>query len=387
MRALPIGHALRAVARVVLVACLPLAMLPRHVLADGGWSTPMALSTGGEDVIGSGVAVDAHARVHGVWSQDGEIYHRVKVGGRWSAPERVASGHSPHIAPDSAGRVHLAFVRRSGDSDDVFYVSWRAGEGWDLPVNVSETDTASVAPALAFASAGTLMMAWSETVTDTELIYQAESADGYLWASAPIPHAEGSSPAIAVDSSDVTWVAWEDVFDEGFPLEVFAARSQGAGWDLPVDVSYSPLATSSMPALATGPGGPVLAWEEAGDAGSTAIVTSVMTDTFWSGPRSRSGDANASAPALAFDAVGKGHLVLSTPDGVEHIAWDPSSDVWGARETIVEQGNSGEVAMAADVAVHVVWVADDGGRRVLYYATNADAPDAGWALYLPLVTR
>ena len=331
------------------------------------WPTPINLSASVADTHDAAVAVDSAGRAHVVWSEDGQVYHRYSIpGGGWSAPARAASGHSPDLAAGPGGRVHMALAHRFAESDEVYVLTW-GEEGWGLPANVSASGGVSSAPRIACSPGGELAVVWVEEVAGAGLIHIARPVEGAVWSAGPVPNAQGARPAVAfVAGSPV--VAWQDVYDLGFPLEVYASRWTGSGWTLPVAVSASPLTNSCFPALAGGPGGAWLGWEEVGE-----VYVSHLVDTSWAAPEKRSAEGPAHAPALAFDAAGGGHLVWTGGDAVQHRGFAPLTGIWQAAEAVAwgQPGAMG-VRVAAGGASHVVWLAEAApGNRDVYYSGPA----------------
>lgn len=364
-----------------MAACLVIAIavlaMPRVGQADGAWVAPRNLSSSAADTTAASIARDSAGRVHAVWAEGEMIYHGVQTGGVWSAPVALLAGSSPQLAADSAGAVHLAFTRPLADADDVYYAAWRVGEGWGLSDNVSESAADSLSPRIVSSPAG-LAIVWCETYSDTNCIYLAESADGDAWTSAPIPNAEGSQPVVAYEPGGALVVVWQDAFDLGFPLDVFASQRAGGAWALPVNVSYSALGeatllhNSSSPALAAGAAGVALAWGESGEVGS-AIWWARLDAEGW-GQAEQVTAANAPyGPALAFDAAGLGQFAWGVTGALAYRTWNPSGGVWGGIETVAS--GHPDVSLAGLVpgdAPHVIWLAQaTSGNRDVYHSQRA----------------
>lgn len=336
--------------------------------AEGTWSAPLNLSESPSDTSGAALAVDSQGRVHAVWNEDGVLYHRVKIGGDWSAPTLVASGASGDLVTSTNGDVYLVFVNAFVGQDDVYFVHWAHGF-WSLPVNVSETAGGSASPRLASSPLGGLAVVWVESAASAALIYIARSADGANWSAGPLPQAHGSAPVVSFDDAGQPQVAWQDVFDLGMPTEVFYARWTGARWTLPLDLSASPTEQSSLPALQAWGGDTYLAWEEAGSPQEDIYVVRGRGGT-WEAPQKRSGSFAAHAPQLAFDALGHGHLAWSGATSIHHRAWQAESDIWEEIEEVArDQTGAASTRLAALQDTHVAWLADAGpGNREMYYS-------------------
>jgi len=373
------------------------------IQADGDWSPPLNLSASSVHTENASIAVDASGRIHVVWSEGGEILHRFRDANDWSAAAYVASGTSPHLAADAAGGVHLVFANRFASIDDIYFTSWQAVSGWGLPLNLSEGVGVSFSPRLAIAPHRSFAVVWSVQSGDSQFVYVARSADGLLWSMSPVPNAHGAHTVVGFYPAGDLLVAWQEPYDDvGSPPEVFVSQQTGSQWTLPVDVSASPEADSRLPALAVGPGGVYLAWQEAGPEGQ-AVYLSKMTDGEWTVPQKRSGFGQAFAPAMAFDVSGHGHMVWTTENAVQYVNWSPLTAIWQPIEdvTVGEVGPSG-AGIALQGSPHVIWLAEASrDNDDVYYIRRAVEPSPtpsatptatatptlgpSWSVFLPCI--
>jgi len=363
---------------VVAIWLCPMAYSPRADVAPValglGWSTPFNCSNSPLDTEDVSAAVDSNGRVHVVWSENDEIWHRFHDVGGWSAKMRVASGHSPDLAADRNGHVFLAFANAFDNNDDVYFMRWQAASGWELPVNVSESAMPSSSPRIAVDAAGGLGIVWSEQSPDWAFIFLARSTDGVQWSAFPIPNASGSRPVLAFLGAEELWVAWQDVFELGGYMEVLTSRWTGSEWTLPEDVSASLDVDSALPAIATEPGQVYLAWQE-GDPGAEAVYVAQWTDGAWSAPEQRSGSGPAFAPTLEL-STGQGHLAWTMENALQYVTWSTSSGVWQPIEDVaLGQSEAMDACLALGETAHLVWLAETAGnnRDAFYSARSAPA--------------
>jgi len=347
------------------------------VVGAEDWSDPVQLASG-EGIDAPCMALDSQGRLHLVWSEGGMLYQRVFDQG-WSEPMAIAEGHSPCLVAASEGRLFMAFVALAEGGTDVFVASWDPKTGWGLPVNVSNSERDSTSPDLAISSQEALAVVWEE---DGRTIYFAQSADGLLWSTVPVPQARGRHPQVTFEEGDVPMVAWVDEFDEGLPGDVFVSQRTVEGWSLPVDVSYSPTEDSEAPALATGPEGVVLLWEE-GEEGGWCIYGALFNGQDWSAA-AKCSPVGAHTPQLAFDAVGHGHALWALGEDVQHRSWT-HWEAFAPSETLEAGGTVGQVALAASKAVHVVWTIPGADATLLYYSVRGQEASLEYKLCLPLV--
>jgi hypothetical protein len=348
--------------RLVIAATLCLVVLAASLWAtsaSGHWSSPLNLSQSEVFTEDVSAAADSQGRVHVVWSEGGQILHRHQLPEGWSAPVTVAVGFSPYLAADVDGQLHLVFVNRFADVDDVYYASWREGVGWQLPVNVSEGVERSACPSLAIAADGTRAVAWGSHSGDLDLIYVAVSEDGVLWSSGPVPQAFGVRPKVAVCDADLL-LAWQGPYDvPGSAMEIFFSRKSNHQWTLPIDVSASPDVESIFASLTVEGGKAYLAWQEDAPSGS-AVFISMENAGIWSVPQQRSGETAAYAPAVAVGSGG-GHLAWTTGASVKYAGWTVSSGVWQPTEDVaVEQAGARNVRIALGSSPFLAWLAEAG---------------------------
>ena len=378
-------HTTQAIAAIAAIVLALVAGLPQAgAVAQGypagwrarlqaGWSAPANLSTSGVDVEGGSIVVDSSGRVHVAWSAGESISHRYASGGSWSSAQRVSSGHSPDLAASTNGRIYLAFGASLSDGDDVYVATWQASSGWSLPVNVSDNPATSSSPRLAIDVDGSLSLVWSEQDAFGAVIYLGRSSDGRVWSTSPLPNASGSRPVAVFAKPAELWVAWQDVFDLGFPTDVFVSHSTASGWSLPEDVSASPMADSQAPVLAATGDKVYLAWQE-GASGLEAVYGAVATASAWSAPEPLSSVGRAMAPSLALDPVA-GHLVWTTASTVQHAVSTLASGAWQPAEDVaLGQTEADQARLAVPGALHLVWLAESSpGQHDLYYSTASTA--------------
>jgi hypothetical protein len=345
------------------------------VQANGSWSSPINLSQDAADAEDASIALDQAGNVHVVWSANGDIWHRYTTGAAWSSASRVGAGWSPRLAAGPQGRVHLVFVTRFENNDEIYCTSWQSSTGWQAPVNVSQTDDASAFPNIAVASTGQLAVVWSEEAGASQPIYIAQSADGAVWTKEPLRNdAEGVRPVVAFLSSSNLLVAWQNILDPEYApaLEIWTSQKSGTTWTVPESVSGSALTDSELASLAVLVGKGYLTWQEAENSGA-AIYMSHMVSDGWSVAELWSGTDSAAEPQVVFDAQGFGHLLWTAGQSVRHRAWDSATGVrHPIEDTAASQPGASQVRVAAGSVVHVVWLREaSAGNRDVWYSKQA----------------
>lgn len=358
------------------------------VRAAGEWTAPLRLSPGDADAERACVAVDTDGRVHVVWSESGEVWHRVNAGQGWSAAEFVGTGIAPGLAAGASGRVYLALADRIDEVDDIYCLVWSAAEGWGVATNVSESEGGAYSPCIATAPDGSVGIVWNELAGSTPRIHMARSTDGQAWSAAPVPHGNGSRPTLAFVSADEWCVAWQDPLEPGAALDIFVTRYRHGAWGLPEDISGTGTVASLWPSLAASQGRVWLAWQE-GATGSGGICYATNEGASWSLPQRISGEGDALGPQWAIDAQQRVHLAWTTATSVRAMSWTAAAG-WGPREDVaVGQQEPDGVCIAAGTSAHVTWIASPAERLGAYYSRRPlSAPPAGsYRAYLPIVLR
>jgi hypothetical protein len=299
----------------------------------------------------------------------------------------VASGASPDLAADGSGDLWLCFSNLFEGAEEIYVMRRSAAGAWGLPQNISQTENDSHSPRLTRAMSGELALVWVEATPREGLIYVAQSSDGELWSAAPLPDATGDAPVAAFDAAGALTVAWEDVYDLGYPKDVYVARQQGVAWSLPENVSYSPDVNSSAPTLAGGAGGLYLAWQE-GEPGVSAIYTSRYVSDGWQAPTPRSSVGANSTPSLALGS-GTGYLVWSSEVGLSQRIFDLQHPIWVNQPDLIDLAAGATGArLAVATRQHLVWIAiPEGQSATVYYAERAAGENRFAAAALPLVRR
>jgi hypothetical protein len=194
-------------------------------------------------------------------------------------------------------------------------------------------------------------------------------------------------PAIAVDSSGILHVVWDDSSPGNH--EIFHKRSTNGGvtWSQNKRLTWTP-ANSTYPAIATDPFGRIhVVWHDY-PGGDSEICYTRSTDggTTWAAPKRLSwSSGDTDDPAVASDVSGNVHVVWtdSTPGNWE-IYYRKSADggaTWSAAKRITwTAGQSFNPAVAVDPSgsLHVVWWGDQTGNWEIYYKKGANG-GATWS--------
>lgn len=203
-------------------------------------------------------------------------------GATFSQPETVAESLSakqisPSIAIDSNSNAYIVWEETAGDDTNILLRVFD-GTGFSSILNVnSETVIGSIdedsSPSISFDSTGNIYIVWEHRSSPDDKypdIYIATSTDQGQTFSFPVTlTSEGRRPSIAVNSSGVAYVAWENL--SGFPLisptHIMISKVAGNGTvtTVQVDSLIDTISHARFPSVTITPNGQkvYLVWQRA----------------------------------------------------------------------------------------------------------------------------
>lgn len=282
-----------------------------------------------------------------VWEEDdGAIHASTYANGSWGASQSISFGDSPALAGDSSGAVYLAWVDLLGSNFEILYSSRPSGGTWSVPINVSLTNGASAAPAIATDGSGNPHIVWIDTSSGTPTIYYSDLSVG-----GPIPSGSGTAPDIAVDSSGARHVVWQD---NGQPSVIAYTRNDGTGWSLPQQISDNTTSDARAPKIAVCNGMVYVVWAEGG-----RIRAAEGSGGNWTTPATISGtDTGAQPPTLQCDGLGNLHAAwINNQQALRYTHRRPAG-AWESPITLdSDPPGLASAALAADGSgtAHVAW--------------------------------
>ncbi|MHA2309114.1 MAG: hypothetical protein ACXABJ_07545 [Candidatus Heimdallarchaeaceae archaeon] len=233
------------------------------------------------------IATDHLGNVHIVWydrenydgsGTDNDIFYRQwnNLTSTWSTTEVVSlncDGHSelPSIAIDKNGHVHVTWHddtdwSGSGTDDDILYRRrWAHLSSWTgIAVVSSDSNETSWYPSIAVDAADNVHIAWLDATnfsysgTDTDIFYNSWDSALLSWKGTEVVSPESDSfslyPSLAVDSSGIVHVAWEDQSDyqfSGTDKDIFyKQRDPSSLWTMTEIVTRYSINDSELPSLA-----------------------------------------------------------------------------------------------------------------------------------------
>ncbi|MBN1884363.1 MAG: hypothetical protein JW876_02415 [Candidatus Krumholzibacteriota bacterium] len=288
---------------VALLAALLLVAIAATRAPAAGWQTETRLTD--DPAVsytapnnGKWLAVDAAGRLHVVWvderDRNREIYHLVREGGAWSAPERLTADAAPSARPvlalDALGRLHLVWNDSRDGNKEIYHRVWNGS--WGAETRVTETTGDSFASSIA-ADGTRIHLVYNEDAGGhLEIRYRVFDLAFWSAAEALTDAGDGDRmvPSLAVGPGGVVHVVWWDTREEppgSAAGKIFYRRLDGA-WG-PEELVSDPAADAMRPSVAVAPDGAVhvawidvaavheqIAWRRRGPAGwdPAAVVTS-----------------------------------------------------------------------------------------------------------------
>jgi hypothetical protein len=235
---------------------------------------------------------------------------------------------------------------------------------WDAPINISDNEIESRAPALAADGAGGVHIVWEEGRHLYHSYRQNQS-----W-SAPRRVATGEQPAIAIDLNNVVHLVFVNEFRGNY--EIYYCQWAGSSWTLPRNVS-STSGVSANPDIAIDSHNTVYVTWTDNSPGYAIIYYGVWNGTFWINRPIPNGRGKVSAIAIGGDDLT--HIVWQDRDSIEdeydiyHV--QGNGNVWTLPENISDSAGQSTIA---DLAVddggmaHLVWEEQVNGTNQVYYS-------------------
>jgi len=267
----------------------------------------------------------------------------------------------------------------------IFIFSQAAQAAWEPAQRLTWNSGYSNNPAIAVDSSGHIHLVWQDyTPGNSEIYYKKSTDEGATWSSnrrLTWTTADSWAPDLAVDSSGNPHVVWQENLTEN--REIFYLRSTDGGdtWSASQRLTWNS-GNSSIPNVAVDPSGnPHVSWHDK-TPGNEEIYYKKSTDggASWpAGQRLTWNSGNSNVPCLAFDTLGKLHLVWGdwTPGNMEiyHKKSTDGGASWPAGQRLTwNAGVSGypQIALASSTYLTVVWSDSTPGNRETYCKRSTD---------------
>ncbi len=227
--------------------------IPPKILGDSPFSTnTKANDIDLGDQTSPALAVDFQGRAYVVWEDyrngDWDIYFAKSTdfGATWSSPNAKVSTDgsnstqsAPQIAIGPDGTLYTVWQDdRNGDYDIYFAKSTNGGTNWTDPnIKVDNGTLGQTTPTIAVSSAGTIFVAWEDYRWGNYDIYFSKSTDGgFTWSDDNKRINRDSTttkqlrPTMAVDSTGVIYVAWQDQITGDNDIHIGKSSDGGETW-------------------------------------------------------------------------------------------------------------------------------------------------------------
>ena len=292
---------------------------------DTTWTAPISISNSGAAYYPD-VAVDPEGNVHVIWEENDDIFYATKPSaGDWSSPVKLSNTGQANIMPglyaDADGNLHAVWSDGSPGNDEILYAFKGSGAGaWSATERVSDTAGKSWVPDVVADSQGDVHVAWHDfTLGPTEIYYAMKPADGSWSQAEQVSYTIGASisPALAVDSAGTVHVVWQDSITTSSPPPPFkilyASKPVGGDWS-PFFLQLSDdTANAGTPALASGPDeGLHVAWDTT-DTYALLYTHRPAPDMGWTAPMT----VTAISPGTQYPFP----ALAASPDETVHLLW------------------------------------------------------------------
>ena len=107
--------------------------------------------------------LDSNGKPHVVWSDEGEIYYRNKVGSNWSSTTNISSNSGTSTYPticNNGTTIYVAWQDNTTGNDEIYYRVRTAS--WGTTQNVSNNSAASTHPSINGPADGFPVILWSD---------------------------------------------------------------------------------------------------------------------------------------------------------------------------------------------------------------------------------
>jgi len=287
----------------------------------------------------------------------------------------VAAGHTPRIAADKAGNLHVTFqgLEQKNGFANIFYTeSTDHGHTWSSPLDVSKSNGVSSHPDIAVEPTGAIDVVWRNGGFDKRIsdVYFSRSTDsGKTWAK-PVDVSKtpgvSTEPVLAVGSNGSIHVAWIDTTSGESHPDVYSVWSKDAGktWSKAEDVSNTP-GVSSQPTIAAGGQDVHLAClDTSSGATHPDIYYAKKSGSAWTKAKDVSNSPRLSShPGLACGPEGRIYLVWSDNSQKENAA-----DIWCAPAGKTDFGKFINISNTTGVSSEPAVAADNKGRVAVVWS-------------------
>ncbi len=311
------------------------------------WSTPNVKITddvASQDQEAPSLGIDSNGVLYCAWADvragfpNFDIYfaNSTDDGATWSPNKKINSDGipprqqtEPTLTVGSDGTVYVVWqdLRSQTDFDIFFSKSTDGGATWlnpDVKVNIDATNASQTAPTIAVNKTNVIFVAWADRRLGDDDIYFSKSVDGGMsWSPNIRVNSDdlgniSSNPSIAVDNSGIIYLVWQD--NRNGNRDIYFAKSSDGGstWTDPEiriddDITSSNQGNPSIGVNSTG--AIFVVWQDfrSGSDNDIYFAKSTNGGLNWSDPNIRVNDDPGTKiqemPDLAVSANGTAYVV------------------------------------------------------------------------------
>ncbi|MFC1739226.1 PKD domain-containing protein [Planctomycetota bacterium] len=220
----------------------------------------------------------------------------------------VNSSHStPATIKASNGDVWVVWEAENSGVRDIYVGKSTYGtDTFGDSVNITNNDSAQSAPAIAIDSIDRLYVAWQDYRNGEWDIYMSTSTDGITWSAArkvSDPNSDQTRPAMAIDNADKTYIAWQD--NQNDNNDIYIASSSNLFVTKATAQITSNASSQTSPAIAiTAANRVYLLWED-NRAGTSDIYGADSSNGSWTNVAVVSKAGAQISPVIATEASGE----------------------------------------------------------------------------------
>jgi hypothetical protein len=376
---------------VAVVACALFAPV-----AQAGWLPPVDISESGEAAGSPHVVLDSEGNATAVWDRwngtDTVVESAYRPAGEgWGVPvdlsepelegEVVPGAHdaqSPQIAVDRNGNVTVLWERYAGTKIVLQSVDRPTGGSWTAPVDIGEVNLGpDPEPWIAVDWEGNATAVWKQG----EVIQSAFRPFAGSWG-APIPISGDESfvPQAAMDARGDTTAVWMH-FDGSHYVVESAYRPEGGEWESPTLVSQPGEEAGNPHAALDAKGDVLVVWKGHGEGSESVRAAYRPVGGSWGSPVDVSSEGeHVQELRDAVDPEGNAIVVWAGDTGetgaydIAHAAYKPVGGEWG---TPTELSADEGNAFPSDV------VFDTSGNAAVVWERSAGSSNIVQAAYRP----
>ena len=311
----------------------------------------------------------------------------------WTPAKRLTwtSGvsSSPAIAVDSGDAIHVIWQEYISDNLEISYKrSGNGGTSWSPNRRLTWTEGWSGCPAIAIDSNDALYVAWEDVITpgNSEIYFKKSPDGGATWNPAErITWTSSYSrfPALAIDSNDAVHAVWEDDTSGDYEIYYRKTTDGGATWGAAQRLTWN-TGSSYFAAVAIDSSNHIhVAWHDlTPDYYYAEIYSKRSTDggAAWSpAQRLTWTSGNSVAAAIAIDSSGKISITYDDDTlGNSEVYYKRSTNggaTWSSAKRLTwTSGQSSYSALAIDSAnaLHVIWRDYTPGNYEVYHKSSAN---------------